>query len=295
MLELQVFAAAQPGDLADRLGAVTGVGQIAVLPNAAGGSELVRAGVAPDAAEEVLALLTDQGVADDDFTLSRIDLVAPQSRSGPAAGLTPGFVWVEVLGEARANARPIGRFLVLMAIAGVIAGLGVIQANGIFIVGAMAVSPDLLPICAGVVGIVGLRPRLAARALLTLLVGMALAATVAGVMAALLDVSDLIPADYSLESGGIGSLSHVDYTTILIAFVAGIAAMLSFETRASAAVGVAISVTTIPAAAYLGVSIGVGDTHWGALVVLLVNVVIIGISGSLTLVVQELLARARRR
>ena len=34
--------------------------------------------------------------------------------------------------------------------------------------------------------------------------------------------------------------------------------MLSFETRASAAVGVAISVTTIPASAYLGVAIGGG-------------------------------------
>ena len=34
--------------------------------------------------------------------------------------------------------------------------------------------------------------------------------------------------------------------------------MLSFETRASAAVGVAISVTTMPASAYLGVAIGAG-------------------------------------
>ena len=34
--------------------------------------------------------------------------------------------------------------------------------------------------------------------------------------------------------------------------------MLSFETRASTAVGVAISVTTIPASAYLGVALGGG-------------------------------------
>jgi hypothetical protein len=37
-----------------------------------------------------------------------------------------------------------------------------------------------------------------------------------------------------------------------------IAAMLSFESGAAAAVGVAISVTTIPASAYLGVAIGAG-------------------------------------
>jgi Domain of unknown function (DUF389) len=42
----------------------------------------------------------------------------------------------------------------------------------------------------------------------------------------------------------------------LIALAAGVAAILFFETRASAAVGVAISVTTIPASAYLGVAIG---------------------------------------
>ena len=35
--------------------------------------------------------------------------------------------------------------------------------------------------------------------------------------------------------------------------------MLALETRASSGVGVAISVTTIPAAAYLGVAAGLGE------------------------------------
>ena len=65
--------------------------------------------------------------------------------------------------------------------------------------------------------------------------------------------------------------------------------MLSFETRASAAVGVAISVTTIPASAYLGVAIGAGGSGdaLGALVVLAINVSLLILSGSLTLVVQR--------
>ena len=74
--------------------------------------------------------------------------------------------------------------------------------------------------------------------------------------------------------------------------------MLSFETRASAAVGVAISVTTIPASAYLGVAIGGGgiDHALGALVVLLVNVSLLIVSGSLTLLVQRRLPnRSGRR
>ncbi len=76
---------------------------------------------------------------------------------------------------------------------------------------------------------------------------------------------------------------------MLIALAAGIAAMLTFETRASTAVGVAISVTTIPASAYLGVAIGGGGASeaLGALVVLLINVSLMIVSGSLTLALQR--------
>ena len=58
--------------------------------------------------------------------------------------------------------------------------------------------------------------------------------------------------------------------------------MLSFETRASAAVGVAISVTTIPASAYLGVALGAGgiDHAFGALVVLAINVTLLIVTGT---------------
>jgi Domain of unknown function (DUF389) len=59
-----------------------------------------------------------------------------------------------------------------------------------------------------------------------------------------------------------------------VAFAAGIAGMLAVETRASAGVGVAISVTTIPAAAFLGVAAGIGELSksLSALAVLGVNV-----------------------
>jgi uncharacterized membrane protein len=67
--------------------------------------------------------------------------------------------------------------------------------------------------------------------------------------------------------------------------------MLSFETRASTAVGVAISVTTIPASAYLGVAIGGGGIEhaFGALVVLAINVFLLIVGGTLTLLAQRLL------
>jgi hypothetical protein len=58
---------------------------------------------------------------------------------------------------------------------------------------------------------------------------------------------------------------------------------------------VAISVTTIPASAYLGVAAGVGqiDKALGALLVLAVNVVMLLTGGSLTLLLQRRLVAAR--
>jgi len=56
---------------------------------------------------------------------------------------------------------------------------------------------------------------------------------------------------------------------------------------------VAISVTTIPASAYLGVAAGVGEVSkaLGALLVLGINVTMLLVGGCLTLLVQRRLAR----
>ena len=77
----------------------------------------------------------------------------------------------------------------------------------------------------------------------------------------------------------------------MVALAAGVAAMLAFETRASSGVGVAISVTTIPAAAYLGVAVGLGefDNVWGALAVLGTNVGMLVVGATGTLVLQRTL------
>jgi hypothetical protein len=55
------------------------------------------------------------------------------------------------------------------------------------------------------------------------------------------------------------SPSSVNDETIVVALAAGVAGMLALEPRTNAGGGVAISVTTIPAAAYLGVAAGLGE------------------------------------
>jgi hypothetical protein len=58
------------------------------------------------------------------------------------------------LSQADANARPLARYGVFMACAGVIAASGVIYHNVILSVGAMAISPYTLPITAAATAMV---------------------------------------------------------------------------------------------------------------------------------------------
>ncbi len=239
-------------------------------------------------------MLSELEVRTHQYVLTRLDVVAPITAERlRIQASSSGFAWLEVLGEAREHARPLARYLVLMAIAGVIAGLGVIESNSLLIVGAMAVSPDLLPVCALSVGLVARRWGLVRTSAGTLLVGLALVASVAALLTSLLGLTGLLADGFNVDQSSIRELAaDTDYSTVLVALAAGVAAMLSFETRASAAVGVAISVTTIPASAYLGVALGSGDLSegLGALLVLAVNVALLIVSGTATLFVQRRLS-----
>lgn len=247
------------------------------------------ADVDPAAADRLVAAIAELGIGVDDYVLTRIEVVAPQHRHRFGEGGADGFAWIEVLGQARANSRLLARYLALINVAAVIAALGVLTSSSILVVGAMAVSPDLLPICATSVGIVGGNYVLARRAFVTLSLGLGLVVVTAMVLSALLKWAGFLPDGFHVEQSSLSTLAHTDYSTVLVALAAGIAAMLSFETRASTAVGVAISVTTIPASAYLGVALGAGgiDHALSALVVLVINVSLLIVSGTLTLLLQR--------
>ena len=250
---------------------------------------VVVANVHPRAVDELLGDLRRLGVSDADLTLTRVEVLGRASGRGTEAGL----VWEDVLGMAARNSRPIARYLAFMLAAGVIASYGVVEYNVILIVGAMAISPDLLPITAVGVGLVDRRLRLAGRAFVTLVVGMAFASAAAAASAYAQSRLDLIPSSFDIDSTVLGSLTHVNNETIVVALAAGVAGMLALETRASSGVGVAVSVTTIPAAAYLGVALGLGEKGeaLGALGVLGTNVAMLVIAASSTLVLQRGLAR----
>ena len=263
------------------------------------GATLITAELEPDAADAALARLTALGIAAGDLSISRAEVSHPLSGIGDepqSADRSDALVWTEVTDEVVENIGLRPSYLAYMAVAGVIAAFGVLERSAILIVGAMAVSPDLLPLTAAAAAVVGRRFRYAARAVGTLVPGLATSVVMACLVTLLLRAAGVVSTKDDISSGVVYGLAHVNVTTVCVALAAGVAGMLSFETRASFAVGVAISVTTIPAAAYIGVAAGLGEWRGalGALAVLCVNLAMLLLAGTVTLGIQAVVQRRQQ-
>ena len=293
MLQLRAFGDIPTASrVAEQLRGVPGIRHVAVLDGAGGSTAALTADVQADVADRALALVRAAGIPAEDVSLLRLDVIGPAGASEEPVAL----VWADLLGQARLNARAAVRYLVFMAVAGVIAAFGVIDEDQILIVGAMAVAPDLLPITAACTGIVLRRGRLIARGLFSLTAGLGLACVFAAGVTGLMNLFDLLPAGFAVHEVGLASQQHVETETIAVALAAGVAGMLAVETRASMGVGVAISVTTIPAAAFLGVALGVGELSksLSALGVLGTNIGMMLVGGATALTVQRKLPQDHR-
>ena len=168
------------------------------------------------------------------------------------------------------------QYVLLMMMAALIATVGLIAALPIAVIGAMAFSPDL-----GRLNAIGFATlirdlRLLWRGARSLAVGMVIAIILAALGTLML--SAVGATDDPL--GGIPDqlqsfVSVPDGFTVAVAIAAGIAAMVVFVAeRGSAAVGVGVSITTIPAAAYIGIAIA--ERAWSEAgngsIVLIVNI-----------------------
>ena len=222
MIQLEVFGeSATMAAVAESIERLDGVSRVRSVSATRPGHVLVAGLVRPRAVDPLLDELDRLGVPDSGITLSRVEAVG--QTVGGAAETT--LVWADVLSAAWHHARPIGRYFALMLVAGVIAAYGVTERNGILIVGAMAVSPDLLPITAISVGAVGRSPRLIGEAFVTLVLGLAGTCLAAAVVAFCQDKLDLLPSGFGLADAAtaLGGLTTVNHETIAVALVAGIA------------------------------------------------------------------------
>jgi uncharacterized hydrophobic protein (TIGR00271 family) len=208
-------------------------------------------------------------------------------------------IWEEVNQRTEENTELSISFLAFMVLAMQIAVVGILLDQPILIVGAMVVGPEFGPLAGVCVAIVQRRGQLARRSLAALLVGFPVGVLLAFASTVVFDALGAAPEDFSPEEHPLtGFISNPDFFSFFVAFVAGIVGVLSLtSTKSGALVGVLISVTTIPAAANIGVAAAYGD--WdetaGAAAQLAVNLTSIVMAGLLTLFVQRRYYVSRRR
>ena len=217
-----------------------------------------------------------------------------------AEGLpSDAVVWEEVEARTSENTELGGSFLGFMVIAMLIASIGVMTDSPILIIGAMVVGPEFGPLAGLSVAIVERRRDFARKSLLALAVGFPVGILVTYAVTQVERLVGIAPDQLSDASRPLTDfISHPNAFSFIVAFLAGVAGMLSLTSAKSGAlVGVLISVTTIPAAA--NVAVAAAYTDWGgcvgALEQLSVNLVMIVIAGVLTLFLQRRIYESRRK
>jgi uncharacterized hydrophobic protein (TIGR00271 family) len=229
---------------------------------------------------------------------SQISLAAVRAEKAAEGLPSDAVVWEEVESRTSENIELSASFLAFMALAMLIAGVGILTDQLILIIGAMVVGPEFGPIAGLSVAAVQRRLDLAKRSFIALAIGFPLGITLTFLGTLLLDGVDLIPGDFAQEGHPFTDfISDPDEFSVIVAFLAGLAGVLSLTSAKSGAlVGVLISVTTIPAAANIGVAAALGDgDEWvGAMEQLALNLGAIFLACIGTLYVQRRLYLRRR-
>jgi len=207
-------------------------------------------------------------------------------------------VWEDVEARTSENVELSGSFVAFMVLAVLIATAGIFLDSPILIIGAMVVGPEFGPLAGLCVALVEKRGELALRSLKALVVGFPVAIMAGFLVSVAIKQLGLAPDGFDLDSRQFTEfITHPDFFSFFVAFLAGSAGVLSLtSTKSGALIGVLISVTTIPAAANVGVAAAYGDAEeWrGAMAQLSVNLTMIVLAGVGTLYVQRLLYRRRR-
>ncbi len=230
---------------------------------------------------------------------SAISAVAAQAERAAEGRPGDAVVWEEVESRTSENTEMSSNFLWFMALACLIASVGIFLDSPILIVGAMIVGPEFGPIAGLCVALVQRRREVAKRSFTALAIGFPIGITAAFVFALAIRAVDLTPSGFTVSEHPLTDfISNPDAFSFIVAAFAGTAGMLSLTSAKSGAlIGVLVSVTTIPAAANIGVAAAFAEwAEWrGAMLQLAVNMAAILASGIATLFVQRVLYVRRRR
>jgi uncharacterized hydrophobic protein (TIGR00271 family) len=286
------------------LGSSTGAVNVMVLPGSARfpDGDVIECDLTPEVAHDVIHELRELGPRQrGPISVDRMDTAVIRAHREMIKPVVSHHenapVWEVVDATIRSNAvYPVSFFLLLMA-AGLLAAVGILTNSQILIVAAMVVGPEYSAILGAALGITEGNPRPVKRGLAALGVGFSLAIVATYLFCLTIHHTVGAPRDYQLGFVPVADLiSKPDLYSVVVAVIAGIVGVVSIlQARASALIGVFISVTTIPAAADMGVSAAFGrwEETWGATEQLLLNVAILLAVGVAALVLQRRFWTAR--
>ncbi|MCX4745252.1 DUF389 domain-containing protein [Kitasatospora sp. NBC_01287] len=307
MLHLRLIV---PADLrrtvAEILDDCVGVTHVVRLPDAAvrPPGDVVLCDVAREGADELLGRLRASGLPEHGaIDVAQLQL-AISAAAREAERLAPGessdaLVWEAVSETTHEESAFSYTYLAFIVTATMLAACGVVLDSAVLIVGAMVVGPEFGPLAGICVALVQRRPRLALRSLVALLGGFVVAIALTILFSLMMDGLGLFTvADFDGSRPNTAFIWQPDALSFVVAFLAGVAGLLSLTSAKSGAlVGVAISVTTVPAAANAAVALAYAQVAQarGSAVQLLINLSGIVVAGVLTLVVQRAAWRLIRR
>ncbi|MFI6566382.1 DUF389 domain-containing protein [Streptomyces sp. NPDC050534] len=307
MLHLRLISpSGTTDDVVRLLERTVGTAHLVVLPGAARdpAGDLVLCDVAREAGDELIGELRALGlhetgsIAVEDIGLSLSHRADKAEKDAPGEG-ADAVLW-EGLTEATHEESTLSvTYVAFITLATMIAACGVVLDNAILIVGAMAVGPEFGPLAGISTSVVRRQPRLALRSLIALLVGFAVAMLVTVAFTLFMDAAGLFhESDLEGDRPNTAFVYAPDAFSFIVAVLAGMAGTLSLTSAKSGAlVGVAISVTTVPAAANAAVALAYGDMSQtiGSTNQLLLNLLGIVLAGIGTLVAQKYFWRRQRR
>ncbi|CAM5429398.1 MULTISPECIES: DUF389 domain-containing protein [Streptomyces] len=307
MLHLRIITPGERAeDVVTTLREVAGTYNLIVLPGAAREPEgdVVLCDVARETGDDVVHALRELGV--DSFgsiSVENIDLTvsygADRAEEEAPGDSADAVLWDQLAETIHEESTLSVTYLAFMTLATTLAACGVVLDNAVLIVGAMAIGPDFGPLAGVSVAVVERRRRLVLRCLICLLVGFAAAIALTVLFSLGMDAAGLFHE--SQLTGRRPTTEFIvspDVFSLIVGILAGIAGTLSLTSAKSGAlVGVAISVTTIPAAANAAVALSYGNytQTLASSEQLLLNLVAIAAAGILTLLAQKWLWRLRKR
>ena len=307
MVHLRIVVPASRSEkVLDLLGASPSVCNLIFLAGAARrpAGDVILCDIAREEASVIIEDLKELGVArDGSIALEQIDSQISDAarRAERAARGVPSdaVIWEEVETRTSESIELGGNFLVFMTLACLIASVGIFTGSPILIVGAMVVGPEFGPLAGLCVAAVERRLGVALRSLTALAIGFPVGITAAFLFTLLCVEVGLVDTGFkSIQNPLTRFIAEPDEFSFIVAAFAGAAGVLSLTSAKSGAlVGVLISVTTIPAAANIGVAAALGnwDDWRGAMAQLSLNLIAIVLAGVSTLYIERRLFERRRR